>query len=363
MAWRGRTVKAAQGGDYRLSQAQISAFLIEASERCYAVAEKKSKSRLWKAAVFLSIAAATGFAAWNEFSGPSAFGGGAGGIDKSGDATLRAMIADVQPKFQQFVYTDKESGLTVPYNLYVPVGYDGTEPLPLIYFIADSSVVGRDVTAPLSQGYGALVWASAAEQAKHPSLVLVPEFPEVIIDDHGGFTMTDYVEVAARLVETVAETRGADMNRLYATGQSMGCMTLMYLSARHPDLFAAQIFVSGQWDTRMLGNLADETFFYIVAEGDPKASAGQRELFEALTSKGARISTAKWDARWPNDESAKAVTAILSESNNINFVTFTKGSVMPEGASANAGSGEHMYSFDFAYNIEGVRDWLFEQSK
>ena len=39
---------------------------------------------------------------------------------------------------------------------------------------------------------------------------------------------------------------------------------------------------------------------------------------------------------------------------------FEKGSVVPEGMTV---GNEHMYSFDYAYKLESVRDWLFEQSK
>lgn len=62
----------------------------------------------------------------------------------------------------------------------------------------------------------------------------------------------------------------------------MGCMTLMYLSAEYPDLFAGQLFVSGQWDVSTLKPLANQNFFYIAAEGDEKASTGQEELLTTL---------------------------------------------------------------------------------
>ena len=38
------------------------------------------------------------------------------------------------------------------------------------------------------------------------------------------------------------------------------------------------------------------------------------------------------------------------------------GSTTTDG-SAGGGAGEHMTSFDYAYKLEAVRDWLFEQSK
>ncbi|ASM75051.1 MULTISPECIES: prolyl oligopeptidase family serine peptidase [Roseobacteraceae] len=318
------------------------------------------KSKLIAVAAIVLVGGA-GYGVWDRYGAASGFGGG---VNKSEDAALQTMIVDVLPKFRQFEYTDAETGLTVPYNLFVPDSHDGAKPLPLVYFIADSSVSGQDVTAPLSQGYGGLIWATDADQEKHPSMVLVPEFPEVILDDHGSYSMTDYVELAARLVETVAHEQGADMDRLYATGQSMGGMTLLYLSAKYPDLFAAQMFVSSQWDITTLAGLGDATFFYVVAAGDAKASAGQQELYDLLTINGADISRATdWDANWDDATMNAAVDALLDEGNRINFAMFAEGTVMPEGVATPQGSGEHMYSFDPAYSISAIRDWLFAQSK
>lgn len=286
---------------------------------------------------------------------------GGGEIDKSSDTELQTMISDVEGKFKQFEFTDPDTGKTVSYNLYIPDDYDSSKSYPLVLFIADSSVVGKETTAPLTQGYGGLIWATEEEQAKHESFVLVPEYPETILDDHDGYTMTDYVDMTTRLLDSVTSSYNVDKNRLYATGQSMGCMTLMYLSAQNPDLFAAELFVSGQWDTSTLGNLASQKYFYIAAEGDAKASAGQIDVENMLDNSGIEYSTATWDATWDADKFSSAVESILSEGNNINIVTFKKGTVLPEGTSE--GTSEHMYSFDYAYKIEGVRDWLFNQTK
>lgn len=285
---------------------------------------------------------------------------GGGGVDKSSDTVLQALITDIEGQFKQFEYTDAETGKILPYNLYIPADYDTTKSYPLVLFIADSSVVGQDVTAPLTQGYGGLIWVSEAEQAKHESFVLVPEYPDVVIDDHGSFTMTDYLELTVRFLNSVTGSYNIDQNRIYATGQSMGCMTLMYLSAEHPDLFAAELFVSGQWDITTLGNLATQKFFYIAAAGDDKASVGQTDVENMLKNAGVQFSIATWDATWSSDEFATAVKSILTEGNSINIATFKLGTVLPEGAAV--GTSEHMYSFDHAYNIEAVRDWLFAQT-
>lgn len=56
------------------------------------------------------------------------------------------------------------------------------------------------------------------------------------------------------------------------------------------------------------------------------------------------------------------IDKVIEEGHKINFVKFTKGSVLPKGASEKPGS-EHMYSFDYAYKLKSVRDWLFKQKK
>jgi predicted peptidase len=288
---------------------------------------------------------------------------GAFNVDKSGDKELATLIATTERKFKQYTYTDSQTNLTLPYNLYLPDDYDSSKSYPMVVFIADMSVVGKNVTAPLEQGYGGIIWASSEEQSKHKSIVLVPEYPETIIDDHGSYTVTDYVELTVRLIKYISSKYSVNTNRIYATGQSMGCMTFLYLASKYPDLFAAELFVSGQWDVKQLDGIAKQKCFYIVAEGDSKASAGQKELYEYLTGKGVKINLANnWDAKWSESEFNTAVKNIVTQSSStINFANFKVGSTLPE--SIAEGTNEHMYSFDYAYKITAIRDWLFQQSK
>lgn len=342
----------------------IAMALISVSLVCLlnACSSSSSKSSTETSSTEKAASTSTDSSSSSQNQGPPSGGMMAGGaVDKSNDKELQTMISDVTGKFKQFEFKDPDTGKTVPYNLYIPDNYDSSKSYPLVLFIADSSVVGKDTTAPLTQGYGGLIWATKEEQAKHESFVLVPEYPETILDDHSGFTMTDYVEMTPRLLNSVTSSYNIDKNRLYGTGQSMGCMTIMYLSAQYPDLFTAEFFVSGQWDISKLGNLASQKYFYIAAEGDDKASVGQIDVENMLKNAGTKYSTSTWDATWSADKSASAVKSILSEGNNINIATFKKGTVLPEGTPD--GTSEHMYSFDYAYKIEAVRDWLFQQTK
>lgn len=268
------------------------------------------------------------------------------------------MYAEVADKFIQGEYADAETGLTIPYNLYVPEA-DGTQ-YPMVVFISDSTSVGRDLSAPLTQGYGGIIWATETEQAKHKSYVLVPEYPEIIIDDNSGVTVTDYVDATARMIQTVAAENAVDTDRIYGTGQSMGCMTFLYLAANYPDLLAAELFVSGQWQIDELPELESQTFFYIAAGGDPKASQGQADVLADLEQKNVPVSTSyDWDATWTDAEYEAVLRPMLEEGNAINIGQFAAGTVLE----ANPRGIEHMSSFDCAYRIDAVRNWLFLQHK
>ncbi len=288
-------------------------------------------------------------------------GGNGGGTDKSGDAELQAMIAELVPKYQLLTFEDAETGSSLQYYLYVPENYDESSSYPLLQFIPDSSAVGRDTAYFLTQGWGGLIWAADAEQAKHPSFVVVPIFTETVVDD--SFNHSAQIDVAVRLIQSLCETYSIDTNRLYTTGQSMGGMTSFHLSIAYPDLFAAYLFVGSQWDTGLLNTLEDESFFYIVSAGDPKASAGQSDLLALFDSDGVAYTHEEWSARDDAEIQNAAVSAMLSEGNSANFVTFSLGTTLAEGQTSGGGAGEHMTSFDYAYKLEAVRDWLYAQSR
>ena len=282
-----------------------------------------------------------------------------GRTDKSGDTQLQAILAEVQDQFQLLTYEDEESGTSLQYQLFIPRDYDGSKSYPLLQFIPDSSLVGRSADAVLTQGWGGVVWATAAEQAKHPSFIVIPIFTETVVDD--AFNHSAQIEVAVRLIQSLTRTYSIDTNRLYTTGQSMGGMTSFYLNVAYPDMFAASLFVGSQWDNSILNALEGQSFFYIVSAGDPKASVGQAGLMAVFDADSAPYSHAQWSAQDDPAVQNAAVASLLAEGNSANFVTFTLGSTLAAGQTGSGGAGEHMTSFDYAYKLEAVRDWLFEQ--
>ena len=229
-------------------------------------------------------------------------------INKDSDSVFVALKQEALGKFKQLTFNDEQTGKTMEYNLLVPEGAEAGKKLPLVLFMVtapltqgygalefasnrdqqkhpsfvlvpqytdwavqdDCSTAGKEVTAPLTQGYGALEFASNRDQQKHPSFVLVPQYTDWAVQD--DWSTTDEVEMTIRLLQTVCKEYNVDTNRLYTTGQSMGGMMSFYFNITHPDLFAASLFVSSQWDTSKMQDFGKKHFFYIVAGGECKAS-------------------------------------------------------------------------------------------
>ena len=227
-------------------------------------------------------------------------GGRMGSADKSGDTKLQAMISEVKAKFTTGEYTDSETGITVPYDIFLPDEYDESKTYPMVVFIGDATTVGTDMEYPITQGWGGVVWASEAEQAKHEAIVLIPVFPETVIDDNNGQNKSDYLEILPNLIRETAEKYHADMDRIYGTGQSMGAMAPTSYSALSRSRFCLEILVmSSMLLTRLAYSHCVSCF--AVKAGMPKppttpfSSVGvsPNSLFFMFTGAKVRISERK----------------------------------------------------------------------
>lgn len=285
-----------------------------------------------------------------------------GGADKSYDTGLLTLREQIAPKFQTLEFQDEVTGKTMTYNLFIPKGYDSEKQYPLVLFMADGSTTGKGAMSPLKQGYGGIIWATDESQAENPCFILVPAFagPENVTNDQSE--VTDEADMAMRLLHYIVGKYNIDQNRLYTTGQSMGGMISFYFNSTYPDVFAASIYVGSQWDVKVLSPLANDKFFYIVSAADPKASKGMKELGQMLTDMGVAYGETEFSAQLPQNEQEAKVQELIGKGLNINFVQFTPTTVVPENMRSWKG-GEHMYSFDYAYKLKSVRDWLFRQKK
>lgn len=294
------------------------------------------------------------------------FGGMGGGITTGAqgdrkpnvetDPEITAVIEEGAEKFSQFTFEDAQTGVSLEYSLYIPENYDEAKTYPMIMYIPDASGASKSAKEIVEQYYGADVWVTDEEQAKHEAFVLVPAFSVVVVDD--DWNTSEEIEAAVNLIGRLTEDYSIDTDRLYTTGQSMGCMTSIYLNSKYPDLFAASLFVSGQWDISVLQPLENKKFFYITAGGDSKASGGQDEVKAMFDADGIGYSYGTWSAQNSVDEQNASAKELIAQGYDANMIRFETGSVL------NGGSGmEHNASFNYGYKIPAVRDWLFEQTK
>lgn len=270
------------------------------------------------------------------------------------------VINAVVDDFQQLEFKDPKTGKTLKYNLFVPKNYDKNKSYPLVLFIHDAGVTSDKTDTTLIQGLGAVIWATPSEQAKHESFVLAPQYESGIVNDNSE--ATEELDMTVNLVNSIVSQYNIDKNRLYATGQSMGCMSTIAMNIKYPDLFAASLLVAGQWDPAKVAPLADDKLWIIVSEGDLKAFPGMNAITGTLEKAGAKISRATWNGQSSPAEFAAAVRDMMAEGSNIKYTVLKKGTVVPAGVTDDGGSN-HIYTWKIAYTIEGVRDWLFAQVK
>lgn len=286
-----------------------------------------------------------------------------GGADKSHDTALLKLRHEIAPRFQVFTFDDSATGRTMTYNLFVPKDYDPAKRYPLVLFMADASTVGKGTIAPLMQGYGGIIWATDESQAEHPCIVLVPAYdgPEAATNDR--YEVTDEVAVTYRLLRSVVSHYAVDTTRIYATGQSMGGMITFYLNVHYPDLFAASLYVGTHWNFDELKPVIPrQRFFYIASEAD-KAAPVMERMESFFQEDHIPYAATRFAANLPDAEKERLVQALIAEGRAINLVRFTQGSMLPPGSAPNSKGGDHMYSFDYAYRLQAVRNWLFAQQK
>lgn len=293
-------------------------------------------------------------------------GAGANFLDKDAKANLEKVSAEVKDKYKEFVYEDKETGLYINYGLFIPESYGRSNKVyPLIMFIGDATTTGNTVSQILENCIGSVIWATAEEQKKHECFVLVPTFNESLIDDsNGNLSISKYMDVIIRMIDKIKDDYDIHKDKIYSTGQSMGCMTSLYLTANNPDLFAATLLVDGQWEISQIQGIKDRKFVYFAAEGDKKAYEGQTNVKNYLRENSVDYAEVKdVDAKLDAESLNKIADELFAKGLDKNFITWKLNSTYEKGESNGSKAGEHMTSFYYGYNIERVRDWIFEQTK
>ncbi|WP_373746072.1 PHB depolymerase family esterase [Neisseria dentiae] len=283
----------------------------------------------------------------------------AASITANGKTLRTAAVANlVADSFRQAEFQDATTGKTLKYNLFVPE--NTTQRLPLVLFMHDAGVTSEQTRATLFQGLGAVIWADPAEQAKRPCYVLAPQYDEIIADD--DWRTSKYLDTTINLIRKLIREHKIDPKRLYATGQSGGCMTATAMNIKYPDFFAASYLVAGKWGADLVAPMAENKVWWMASEDDLGAFPSFNAITERLQQQGAKISRAVWDGKWNADQYRFAYDDLTAERAQMYYTVFVKDSVFRPTDSRQGASG-HRNTWRIAYSIEPIREWLFAQKK
>ncbi|OOF71527.1 hypothetical protein BKG89_00310 [Rodentibacter caecimuris] len=274
--------------------------------------------------------------------------------------TLRTNSATnlIVEQFQQDKFRDEKTGKILKYNLFTP--QHSEEALPLVLFMHDAGVTSEQTQATLFQGLGAVIWADPIEQAKRPCYVLAPQYDEIIADD--DWRTSDYLDTTIHLIQKLISEYNIDPKRIYATGQSGGCMAATAMNIKYPDFFAASYLVAGKWGADLVNPIVKNKVWWMASEDDLGAFPSFNAITERLQAEGARISRAVWNGKWNADQYLFAYDDLTSEKAQMYYTVFEKDSVFRDTDSRKGASG-HRNTWRIAYSIEPIREWLFTQKK
>lgn len=256
----------------------------------------------------------------------------------------RCLVAD---DFRQEEYVSPYTGQTLPYNIYVPADYDPAERYPLVLFIHDAGVASGPVTQTLYQGNGATSWAEPEAQARHKCIVVAPEYPVITVDDHWNYS--HHLDATIALLKELQQRYSVDPRRIYATGQSMGCMSSIVMMLKEPDLFAGALLVAGKWVPSLMAPLSRQNVWIISCEGDLSSNTLQGQAVALWREQGHSVAEATWDMTLPVAALSAQADAMRMPDTHLLFTHLTGGS--------------HRATWFVAYGIPGVQDWLFEQHR
>lgn len=256
----------------------------------------------------------------------------------------KCLVAD---DFVQKEFKSPFTGQALPYNLFLPENYDPAVKYPLVLFIHDAGVASAPQTSPLLQGNGATSWATPDAQTKHPCIVVAPEYPVITVDDDWNYS--HHLDATIALVETLQKEYPVDPDRIYTTGQSMGCMSSIVMMLKRPDLFAGAILVAGKWNPELMAPLAGQNIWIISCEGDKSSNTLQGQAVALWRENGANVSERTWPMDAAPSELEKAASEQAAGGEHLLFTHLSGGS--------------HRATWFVAYGVQGIKDWLFAQKR
>ncbi|MCD7769458.1 MAG: hypothetical protein LUH36_04995 [Oscillospiraceae bacterium] len=246
-------------------------------------------------------------------------------------------------------------GTTMMYSLYLPEDYNEDTVYPLVLFMPDATGEGSDEYLALTESLGGVIWTTEEWQSEHETIVLVPQYENGNTSDP-AYTM--------ELVSAIEEVYSVDTTREYLVGQSSGTIRSIKLLIDYPDQFAGALLVAGQTDsayTDQMAALATANIWMICSAGDARAYPGMTEITEAVEAEGTEVTIAQWSAMLSDEEQEALAAEQAAAGTSINWTIFDAETVMRDDVTPSDAT-EHMNTWRVAYDLNTVREWLFQQT-
>lgn len=282
----------------------------------------------------------------------------------AGDGGIMGNDAVKTPDLDKFednhFYNDPLTGTVLHYNFFAPEGYEESgEKYPLVLFIPDAGAVSSDWERVLSQGNGGTVWVDDEWQAGNPCFVVTMIYEDKYINDYWEY-YDGYLYGTINLLKQLCEDYPIDGDRIYSTGQSMGCMATMVMMREEPGLIDAGYLLAGQWDPEDIRDIYHENILFLVSEDDP-ANEKLTEDEKMWVSMGAVTGDSSISVLNTEEERAQIVEELVSQDANMYFLRITSGEGSLKG-DGTAAPGSHRMTWRLGYDLPGVKEWLFSQT-
>jgi acyl-CoA thioesterase I len=200
--------------------------------------------------------------------------------------------------FRSHPYTIGTKSDSLPYRLFYPYAYDRQTKIPLILTLHGVGESGVDNILQV-QGRISCVWADDSTQAKQKCFVASPQCPttdhwvnvsawNLMFYSTATLAMSNSLQAAFKLVDSLVREFPIDTNRIYVTGLSMGGYGTWDLISRYPNKFAAAVPMSGGCDTGKAAAILKVPVWTFHGALDPTVPPNAtRAMIASLKNKGA----------------------------------------------------------------------------
>jgi predicted peptidase len=193
------------------------------------------------------------------------------------------------------IFADDQTGLALPYRLFVPKEGNNQAPFGLLVFLHGAGERGSDNRSQLKNR--ALAWTSMDVQAEHPTIVVYPQCPSDMQWVDTSWDVATYsiakvpvsrpMTAVLKLLTLLQQRLPVDGRRLLVTGLSMGGFGTFDLVARHPEMFAGALALCGGGDPAQAPSLRNLPLWIFHGDSDPAVPVkGARCMAQALRGVG-----------------------------------------------------------------------------